>query len=878
MNKREENIPMRVAIFVLMPPNAYSGGRYHALMTGEALADGGHEVYMVINQKPIFWDDFQSFPQHQNVKVHLSPDFNTNLPEGEIDCVIFVPGMAMSPDFYYRPQLFAIEKNAHLVFINFESGNWFNALSGEPRKLSLWKPWQRICKLASAVVSISKEGNKWAQDFYPNPSKETRFDYCYPTINTPVADAVPDVRREKRIVILTRFSMAAHKGSNHLLELLTDALRGYTIVFLVGTGDVPPDISDDLVSRAEDCGISVEFRYKLSDYEKFVEYKKAELLVFPSYFEGFGYPPVEALYCNLPCVAFRLPVLEETCGHRLTYAKHGDWSDFREKINEVLASDPPRIETFHYVKENFSLDSQTRRLEEILLPLMDTEPAIVRGNKTLRAAGFRVRMVMAAITMKRRAAGRRIRRVMAKITRKLRVAGSRIWRLMTTKPKKRFARRLVMKPVKKIQDYFRRKRSESAASTWVSYYPGFRTKEELTNHYYRACWYLPFSESKCRRVTMFRSYGGSDYHPGPCPDYMSATLGETSHIVIEQGRINNIIRALKSNVVLLWRKNLAAYLLKPVMQLLGIRVVNVDTEDISSQEYREYCGIYWYRLLTSKEKEEIIFENYQRFRQVALEVSSKNYSRSCICGTGPSLEKAYDFDFSDCLTIVCNSIVQNKKLLDHLQPQFVCAGDVVSHWGVSKYAAVFRRDLVKLLQQRTTYLVTSASFGYLFRLNHPEVKDKIILIDQLSEGPVHNLIQQYELPMLASTLNIHMIPLASTFTNEILLIGNDGKGDRGDNEDFWPHAKGNQYYDLVETGHRCHPTFDVHRQETTYPRFIRSCEKSILNGEQEHGKIYRTLLPSNIPVLKSRQVPPGWDRERNFQGNRVVSSNKESKG
>ncbi|OVE73463.1 hypothetical protein BVX94_03855 [bacterium B17] len=202
-------------------------------------------------------------------------------------------------------------------------------------------------------------------------------------------------------------------------------------------------------------------------------------------------------------------------------------------------------------------------------------------------------------------------------------------------------------------------------------------------------------------------------------------------------------------------------------------------------------------------------------------------------------------------------------MLDHINPDFICAGDVVSHIGVSRYAEVFRQDLVKVLKERKdTYFVTSASFGYLLILNHPEIEEKVILIKQSVHNPNYDLHRLFALPYLASTLNIHMLPLAGTFVDKIFIIGCDGKSANKDNEDFWAHAQKAQYHDLVDTGHKCHPTFDVHRQKSTYDRFINSTEESIRAGESLHGKQYVTLQRSNIPVLSGRKISTEWLNEQ----------------
>lgn len=50
----------------------------------------------------------------------------------------------------------------------------------------------------------------------------------------------------------------------------------------------------------------------------------AKLCVFPSHTEGFGYPPIEALYAGTPSLVADIPALRETCGPAAVYAPPTD--------------------------------------------------------------------------------------------------------------------------------------------------------------------------------------------------------------------------------------------------------------------------------------------------------------------------------------------------------------------------------------------------------------------------------------------------------------------------------------------------------------------------------------------------------------------------
>jgi glycosyltransferase involved in cell wall biosynthesis len=53
---------------------------------------------------------------------------------------------------------------------------------------------------------------------------------------------------------------------------------------------------------------------RVSDAELRALYESALCLVFPSRYEGFGLPPVEAMWCGCPVIASRAGAVPEVCG------------------------------------------------------------------------------------------------------------------------------------------------------------------------------------------------------------------------------------------------------------------------------------------------------------------------------------------------------------------------------------------------------------------------------------------------------------------------------------------------------------------------------------------------------------------------------------
>lgn len=398
-------------------------------------------------------------------------------------------------------------------------------------------------------------------------------------------------------------------------------------------------------------------------------------------------------------------------------------------------------------------------------------------------------------------------------------------------------------------------RLRAAAPKTVVYYPVFPSERELTNHVHRARWYLPHVPGKVDVVRFFEDFADPADAVGPTPECMCDDAGDDEHIEVIRGTTRDAFRSLwKAQVILAWKTPRTSPALW-LMRLLGCTVLNVGTDDASAMEYGTYCGVVWRYLTNRKEREAILSQNAARFRQYAGEVKAGKYQQACVMGNGPSLDKLFRFDFSDSLSIICNSTIADDRIVEHVKPAFVAAADVVSHLGVSAPSGAFRRQLFRAMD-RHDFLFVTTTFGYLTTLHFPAYRDRIVMLEQAGTEPVYDLLADFSAPALDSIMNIVMLPLAATFSDTIWLLGTDGKSATGDNEDFWAHANtAGTSAELVKAGHACHPVFDVHRQQMTYERYNASVELTVAIGEERHGKIYRCLYPSSTPALAARTIP-----------------------
>lgn len=102
-----------------------------------------------------------------------------------------------------------------------------------------------------------------------------------------------------------------HKRLDLLLDAWKDVARRYTDLQLVIAGEEDVFMAR-LVARAKQEGLPrVMFTGLVTDAELAAFYERAEGLVFPSSFEGFGLPPLEALAAGCPVVASDATCLPE---------------------------------------------------------------------------------------------------------------------------------------------------------------------------------------------------------------------------------------------------------------------------------------------------------------------------------------------------------------------------------------------------------------------------------------------------------------------------------------------------------------------------------------------------------------------------------------
>jgi len=144
---------------------------------------------------------------------------------------------------------------------------------------------------------------------------------------------------------------------------------------LIIAGNKAGNYSIELESRITELGLEdrVFLPGKISDADKYWMYTNCKAVLFPSRFEGMGFPPVEAMRFGKPVFASTLSSIPEVSGDKANYWENFDpqyMAQFFLKHIETFYSNPllPGILQEHSMKYTWDESAKTHiRLYKSLL-------------------------------------------------------------------------------------------------------------------------------------------------------------------------------------------------------------------------------------------------------------------------------------------------------------------------------------------------------------------------------------------------------------------------------------------------------------------------------------------------------------------------------
>lgn len=248
-------------------------------------------------------------------------------------------------------------------------------------------------------------------------------------------------------------------------------------------------------------------------------------------------------------------------------------------------------------------------------------------------------------------------------------------------------------------------------------------------------------------------------------------------------------------------------------------------------------------------KGELIKESQVKFDNLCNGLGT--FDQAWILATGPSVDKYQEHDFTNALTVVCNSTVLDDSLMQKCKPKILVFADPIFHFGVSEYAGAFREIVRQRLEATDITVIVPFKYYALLLSIFPEYADRIIGVP-FKNGIDFNfdISKSFAVKTTANILTLLLLPVASTFSDSVNILGCDGRSFDEDDY-FWGHGKTVQINDKMQNIQEVHPGFFKIDYNEYYFEHCHTLECLVSAGEKQ-GKSYQHHANSFIPALRDR--------------------------
>jgi glycosyltransferase involved in cell wall biosynthesis len=229
------------------------------------------------------------------------------------------------------------------------------------------------CKYADRIIAISEQTKKDIVSFYEiQPEKiDVIYQTCHQNFKKKYSDEIKDHIRTKFELpdqfILNVGTIETRKNLFGILQA-TLTMKNDLPIVVVGRKTKYYNFLKVQMQKLKIDPNRIIFLKNVSIEELPAIYQMSSVFVYPSFFEGFGIPLIEALHCNVPIVTTKGYCFNEAAGPSSIYIDPNDPVEIGEAIDKVLEDENlanhMRVEGKEYVKR-FEPELLTQQLIDV---------------------------------------------------------------------------------------------------------------------------------------------------------------------------------------------------------------------------------------------------------------------------------------------------------------------------------------------------------------------------------------------------------------------------------------------------------------------------------------------------------------------------------
>ena len=198
---------------------------------------------------------------------------------------------------------------------------------------------RELCHRAARIIAVSETTKNDLRKYFGIDPE--RIDVVYHGVSvSPEERLEPIAARLPRKFLLFVGKRSGYKNFSFLVSSIADLFRQDRHLQLICTGE-PFSAGERALLRRLSITGSV-MHVPASDRQLALLYRQAAAFVFPSLYEGFGMPILEAFACRCPVVLSNTAAMREVAGDAAQFFESGSSSDLVSVVSRVLADESLR--------------------------------------------------------------------------------------------------------------------------------------------------------------------------------------------------------------------------------------------------------------------------------------------------------------------------------------------------------------------------------------------------------------------------------------------------------------------------------------------------------------------------------------------------------
>lgn len=355
---------MKIAIDLSPVEDSPAGiGQYTINLVSELVEHDKKNEYIVYTRTP------RLLPHTKNVviKVNRSLPFSgkrwikavaKHAKKHSVD--IFISPSNHSFSWYFPKTIQFVHDIAPLKF-----PNYFPALAAFKYKRSLAKAMKKAWKIVTVSNTIKKELEEYSKQ------KRDDIEVLYPGLNPWIIKSQKDILTSELIqnlpaeFILSVGTLEPRKNYINLIAAYAkyeDQLN-IPLVIVGKKGWYFEEIYKTIIEN--NLEKKVILAGYIADEDLAILYSQAKAFVYISHYEGFGIPPIEALYHGLPILVSDIPIFHETLGDKVRYCNQQSIESIGTGLVS-LAKEEKSKSSPDYLSENYSWEKSADKLSKII--------------------------------------------------------------------------------------------------------------------------------------------------------------------------------------------------------------------------------------------------------------------------------------------------------------------------------------------------------------------------------------------------------------------------------------------------------------------------------------------------------------------------------